>query len=141
MALTMQDYFNDVTNVATFSLQSNDWFILAMLMKNNLDRMDDLATQLKVLQRVQNPPNGNTLMAAINTYLGVYLNLYYMVETSFGKEVGKSARNRFKTALEAIAATYPTITTFLADLAALEIADENAMVTAGRKWLRGKTEA
>lgn len=137
---TMQSYFDDTTEVTSFSLQSNDWFLLATVMKNNLDRMDDLATQLKVLQRQVDPPGGSTLMATLNTYLGVLLNLYYQIQTAYGKEVGRSCRNRFKTALEAAAATYPTITAFLADLAALETADENALVSAGRKWLRGKTE-
>jgi len=136
----MQQYFNDQTNVPSFSLQSNDWFFLTSMIRGNDEQYDDMTTQLKQIQRTSDPaPSGSTTMAVTDTYLGVILNLYYLVEMKHGKEIGKTSRNRFRTALEAIQATYPVITTFFTDLAARENSDENALVDIGRKWLRGKT--
>ena len=134
----MHQYFSDLTNVPTFSMQCNDWFFMQSFMANNLAVYDDLVTQLKVQQRVEVPPAGTALMAVTNTYLGVILQAYYNVEMGYGKEVAKSTRNRFLSVLQTAAATYPVITEFLAAVDAEESTTQSNLVEYGRKNLRGK---
>lgn len=134
----MHKYFSDLTNVPSFSLQSNDWFFMQSFMANNLAIYDDVVTQLKVLQRVDVPPAGTAPMIVTNTYLGVILQMYYNVEMQYGKEIAKSTRNRLLAVLQTAAATYPVITDFLAALGEEESLTQGNLVEYGRKNLRGK---
>ena len=134
----MHQYFSDLTNVPTFSMQCNDWFFMQSFMANNLAVYDDLVTQLKVQQRVEVPPAGTATMTVNNTYLGVILQAYYNVESGYGKEVAKSTRNRFLSILQGAAATYPVITEFLTALGEEEATTQSNLVEYGRKNLRGK---
>lgn len=133
----MEQYFQDATAIATFSLQARDWHFLANLMNSDLVYEDMLFT-LKAAFRVGTPPTGQTLVAITDDKLGNLFRLFFSVDRRYGKEVGKHTRNRLRTALEAVAGTYPTITAFLAAYDQINTAEENALAETGRKLLRGK---
>lgn len=126
--------FSSTTNVS-LALQARDWMYLASIMKGN-EVYEDVMYNLKSKFQLQNPPTGATLVIADNQYLGVILSLFYANHQERGKEIGKTADNRFRIAL--IALNLPEITTFLTDIDTLEITRENDLQEIGRKYLRGR---
>lgn len=134
----MLQYFNDTTNVTQFTMRAADWQYLAGNFMRGHEEYDDISLELKNGQQIADPPGGSSPVIITDHYLGLILQLYYQLEMNNGKEIGKNVRNRFKTELEFRAATYPVITSFLADLTTLETNTENQIQESGRKWLRGK---
>ena len=126
--------FTSTTNVS-LPLQARDWYYLASEMQGNI-AYEDLSYNLKGKFQIQNPPSGATLVTADNQYLGVILTLFYNNHAHRGKEVGKSADNRFRLAL--VALNLAEITTFLSEMDAADLARENDLQEQGRKYLRGK---
>lgn len=134
----MQIYLTSITNVTTFELQWKDWFYLTPYIGNN-ELYEDILYQLKLVQRAVNPPSGSTPGVVINVTLGSILSLYHL--SRFGSSsinIGNNVYNRFTTALNSIAATYPEITDYMTEAAAKEISVENGQQDIGRKTLRGK---
>lgn len=133
----MQQYFSDITNVTTFSLETRDWFALgATIVAQQV--YEDLEHQIKILQRVPTPPSGTDLMAVTDVPLGIIFQLYYSIRESDSKEVFKTTVNRFTTVLQGMAATYPVITTFLSDYTTQDNTIESELREFGRKLYRGK---
>lgn len=126
--------FSSTTNIS-LSLQARDWHYLASIMKGN-ELYEDLMYNLKGKLQIANPPIGATPVIVDNQYLGVILSLFYDNHQQRGKEIGKTADNRFRPAL--VALNLPEITTFLLDMDALELARENDLQEIGRKYLRGR---
>lgn len=133
----MQQYFSDTTNVTSFSLETRDWFALGNSIVSQ-QIYEDFEFQLKGLQRVADPPTGQTLMTVTNVPLGVIFQLYYNIRESDSKEVFKSMVNRFTAVLQGMEGTYPAITTFLADYTTQDNLIEAELREFGRRLYRGK---
>lgn len=130
----MINYYS-TTEIPLLSLQARDWHFIASQMKAN-ELFEDLSFALKTKFQVPTPPTGQVEVSVENQYAGQILSLYNTVQNGYGKEVGKSTRNRFKTAL--LALNIVEITDALAELDANDIAAENQITETGRKFLRGK---
>lgn len=132
----MEAYLSSKTNVTSFELQWRDWFHLTPYMSESYE---DILYQLKLVQRAPNPPSGNTPGAITNVALGAVLSLYHLLRMGLAsRNIGNNAYNRFTTALNILAATYPEITSYMSEVSAVETGIENAQQDNGRKTLRGK---
>lgn len=134
----MEVYLGSITNVTAFDLQWRDWFYLAPTMEAS-PVFEDVLYQLKTVQRLSNPPSGNTVMQITNVPLGIILSLYHTVRFSMqNRNMANNMYNRFTTALNGIGGNYPEIVAYLAAAATHETTIENLIQDNGRKMLRGK---
>lgn len=126
--------FNSTTPI-DITLQARDWHYLAFLMIGN-SIYNDIVYNLKLQFQVGNPPSGQTNVTLLQEPLGDILRIFYTLHSSYGKEIGKATRNRFRTSLESI--SNQEITDFFTELDAIDISSESDQQEIGRKYLRGR---